>query len=232
MAPELNGKVKYGVFVAARTGSTRLPGKALMPLADVPMVAYLLRRLKGSRLAGRLVLATTDLPEDDRLEALARSEGVPCFRGDRGDLVKRYVDAARAFPCEFAVRVTADCPFVDAAGLDACLAQCEAQDAFDVASTKTRFPVGLDFEIYSTARMEALHASVDLSAEEREHLTLHMYRHPDRFVLRPLHPPPDLPKTSRTFTVDTPEDYRFAADLAARLSHGRAGLREVIEAAP
>lgn len=228
----MNGKVKYGVFVAARTGSTRLPGKALMPLAGVPMLAFLLRRLEGSRLAGRLVLATTDLPEDDRLEALARAEGVPCFRGDRGDLVKRHVDAARAYPCDFAVRVTADCPFVDAASLDACLTQCEAPGAFDIASTKTRFPVGLDFEIYSTSRMEAMHASRALSAEEREHLTLHMYRHPDRFVLRPLHPPADLPKTSRSFTVDTPEDYRFASALAARLAPGRGGLREVIEAAP
>lgn len=223
--------VKFGVFVAARIGSSRLPGKALLPLLGMPMVAFLLRRLQGSRSAGRLILATTDLPEDDRLEAIARAEGVSVFRGDKSDLVKRFVEAARAYPCDFVVRVTADCPFVDATLLDHCLSQCEAPGAFDLASTKTRFPVGLDFEIYSSAVMESLHQSQSLDADEREHLTLHMYRHPDRFVLRPLHPPPGWKESARSFTVDTAEDYRFASDLSERMGDWKAGVMDFLSEA-
>lgn len=193
------------------------------------MLAYLLRRLKCSTLAGRLILATTDLPEDDELEELARSEGVAVFRGDRQDLVKRFVDAERAFPCEYVVRVTADCPFVDGIVLDHCLAQCESALPFDIGSTKGRFPVGIDFEIYRSTRMRQLHASGILDAEEREHLTLHMYRHPDLFKIQILSPPADWTRgTSRTYTVDTSEDYRLAARLAKGAGDWTASVASIL----
>lgn len=193
------------------------------------MLSYLLRRLKSSALAGRIVLATTDLAGDDRLESLAREEGVSAFRGDNLDLVQRFVEAEREFPSEFVVRVTADCPFVDGASLDHCLEQCESAGAFDLSSTKGRFPVGIDFEIYNSATMREIRDSGALDPEEREHLTLHMYRHPEKFVMHVLQPPHPWTATSRTFTVDTEEDYRFAADLAGRAGRWDAPVSRILE---
>jgi spore coat polysaccharide biosynthesis protein SpsF len=214
--------------VAARTGSSRLPGKALLPLRGLPMLAYLLRRLKTSSRAGRIIVATTDLPGDDPLQTLAREEGLAAFRGSRDDLVARFVAAEQAYPSEYVVRVTADCPFVDGTTLDHCLGQCDAFGPFDLATTKGRFPVGVDFEIYRSATMARLHAEGSLDAQDREHLTLHMYRHRERFAFRELAAPSGWPAAGRTFTVDTPDDYAFAAALADRIGGPQATVDRIL----
>lgn len=202
---------RYGVILAARTGSTRLPGKALLPLRDIPMIALLIRRLKKSTMVSRIILATTELPEDDRLVELAQSEEIDCFRGDTNNVVKRFVQAAETFHLEYVVRVTGDCPFVDGPTLDYCLQICDRHD-FDIASTKTRFPVGIDFEIYRAEAMQHLHKE-QLTPEEREHLTLGMYNRPSQHTILPLYPPSEWESTDTHFTVDTRNDYLFAQQI-------------------
>lgn len=196
-----------GILIAARMGSRRLPGKALLPLGGVPMLSYLIRRLKPSRLAPSIALATTTLPEDDPLVALAAAEGIGVFRGDENDVVKRYVDAAAHFRLSEVVRVTADCPFVSAETLDYVLQHCDAQPGFDLATTKKNFPVGIDYEVYPAHVMELLHEGGPLTAEDREHLTLHMDRRRGAFTVREIAPPLMWKEPRISFTVDTPGDY-------------------------
>ena len=72
---------KYGIIIAARTGSKRLPGKVLLPIHNLPMIVFLIRRVLNTKLADKIVFATTCLPEDDELCAVVRREGIPVFRG-------------------------------------------------------------------------------------------------------------------------------------------------------
>ena len=69
---------RVGIVVAARSGSQRLPGKALLSLRGIPMLAFLLGRLRPARRA-TLYLATTDLPADDALEGIAIRPGCLYF---------------------------------------------------------------------------------------------------------------------------------------------------------
>src|SRR5690348_5122118 len=103
---------RTGIIVAARTGSSRLPGKALLPLNGMPMILFLLERLSPLKEA-RVAFATTRLESDDRLAAIVEEAGVPVFRGNAEDLVDRYVAAADHFGFDTVGRVTGDCPFVD-----------------------------------------------------------------------------------------------------------------------
>src|SRR6266852_5431122 len=157
---------KVGVVVGARTRSSRLPGKALLPVQGIPMISFLLRRLSRCS-GGTVILATTELPADDRLAEVARAEGVPVFRGADADVVARYVDAAERFAFDTVVRVTGDCPFVDAGLVDWCLSHAAKVERFDLATTKGRFPVGLDVEIYPAHLMARLHMEGCLSSVHR-----------------------------------------------------------------
>lgn len=203
---------RVGVIVAARMSSTRLPGKALLPLHGLPMIVFLLRRLHRIRLA-EVVVATTDVPADDRLADTVAAEGVQVFRGPETDVVARYVGAARKFGFDVVARVTADCPFVDAGLADWCIERTAQFVDFDLATTKGCFPVGLDVEIYRTDRMQALDRSGKLTAAEREHLTLHFYNHSDAFAIRRIAPPEHWAASRRHFTVDTQDDYDDARRL-------------------
>jgi spore coat polysaccharide biosynthesis protein SpsF len=202
----------YGVIIAARMGSQRLPGKALLPLKGLPMIAFIIRRLLRSELVKSYVLATTSLKEDDELEIIARNEGIDVFRGESEDVVKRFVDAAAKFDLEYVVRVTGDCPFVDGDSLDYCLGIAQQSKDFDLATTKSYFPVGIDYEIYNSKTMEFLNKK-HLTPEEREHLTLAFYNEPQSFQIIPLQPPGSWPKVSEHFTVDQISDYHFVKSV-------------------
>lgn len=220
--------MKYGVIIAARTSSTRLPGKALMTLKDLPMVVFLIRRLHNNSRSGLLHFATTDLPDDDWLASVVEAEGVPVFRGSNEDVMQRYVDAAQQFGIECVIRITADCPFVDAETLDYCLDRCETFGEFDLATTKGLFPVGIDFEIYNASSMRALHESGLPDASDREHLTKYFYDHPDRYDIRRIEPDPAWVCTTRAFTVDTEADYAWAQQAADRFDTIRFRVSDLI----
>ena len=194
------------------------------------MLAFLLRRLRPARRAA-LFLATTDLPADDALDAVAIREGVPVFRGADADVVARYVAAAERFSLDTVVRVTADCPFVDAEIVDYCLEQLERDEAFDLATTKTRFPQGLDAEIYRADGMAELHRSGGLAASEREHLTLHYYNYSEKYRIRYIDPKASWHSAGRHLMVDTAADYAFAARLAASLPAGDLSISAVLRTA-
>ena len=87
------------------------------------MIQFLLERLRATRFGGPVIFATTQRADDDALAELVRALGVPVFRGADADVAGRYLGAAREFELDWIVRVTGDCPFVDAESLDACLAQ-------------------------------------------------------------------------------------------------------------
>ena len=184
-----------------------------MPLNGVPMISFLIRRLKTSKLIKQLIFATTALPEDDLLVRTVEQEKIDVFRGDRDDVVRRFVEAARAYNISYVVRVTGDCPFVDGPSLDYCLEKCNQIDDFDLASTKGSFPVGIDYEIYNAEAMARLHEKV-LTSDEREHLTLAMYNRSDYYKIVRLTPPDDWPKSSADFTVDTEQDYESAKAIS------------------
>jgi spore coat polysaccharide biosynthesis protein SpsF (cytidylyltransferase family) len=219
-----------GIVVAARTGSQRLPGKALLPLSGVPMIAYLLRRQKPVR-GVTLVLATTQLPADDALAELAAAEGVPLFRGADADVVARYVAAAERFALDTVVRVTGDCPFVSAELVDYCIERAAGSLPFDLATTKTRFPVGLDAEIFRADSMARLHRSGRLTAVEREHLTLYYYNHAGAHNIRYIEPLPSWLPVGGHLTVDVAADYEFARKVAAALPAGDLSIEAVLQSA-
>jgi spore coat polysaccharide biosynthesis protein SpsF len=202
----INRLGSVGVIVAARTGSKRLPGKVLMPLGGQPMILFLLHRLSSSQYASAIVLATTDQPSDDVLANIVSNAGYPVFRGSEENLVNRYINAAAHYGFDYVVRVTGDCPLVDAESLDFCLKQTFLDTKFDLASTKGNFPIGIDYEIYSASKMIELEMSEIFTSEEREHLTLHFYNHADKYTILQLQPRVDW-SSGGTYTVDTLCDY-------------------------
>lgn len=201
---------RVGVIVSARAASRRLPSKALLPLGGLPMILFLMHRLKPTR-GVEVVLATTALTSDDQLSETVSRFGVPVFRGDPENLVRRYCDASNHFGFDTAVRVTADCPFVDAGLIEYCLQQAMKLPDWDLVTTKGQFPVGLDAEIFPVAVMQKLSDSAPLTNEDREHLTLHLYN--NYYKVKRIVPPADWVASSGVYTVDTPADYQLAQGI-------------------
>lgn len=196
----------------ARTSSSRLPGKVLKPILGRPMLALQVERLKRCREIDRLVVATSDGPEDDPIQALCEATGTDCFRGSLNDVLDRVHRAALAFGADHVVRLTGDCPLADPAVIDR-LVQFHLTGGFTYSSNvePPTWPDGLDAEILTLAALETANAEAE-KRSEREHVTPFVRFQPERFPRGNLvHDGPDL--SDLRWCVDGPEDF----DLITRI---------------
>ena len=92
------------LIIQARMGSSRLPGKSMLPLAGNPLVSAILERVKRVQNINNIVLATSHKGEDDVLAKLAFDNGVETFRGSENDLVDRYYQCAKSFNADVVLR--------------------------------------------------------------------------------------------------------------------------------
>jgi spore coat polysaccharide biosynthesis protein SpsF len=106
-----------------RTGSTRLPQKALKEIGGKPTIEYLIDRVKKSKLADKIVLCTTELSEDDRLCEIATKNNIEFFRGSSPDKLKRWLGAAKQYNIDFFVNADGDDIFFDSGLADICFEQ-------------------------------------------------------------------------------------------------------------
>lgn len=75
--------MRDGIIIQARTGSTRLHNKILLPFyGEQRIIDILVGNIKQACAGKTIVLATTDRPQDDILEEVAR-EAYLCYRGTR-----------------------------------------------------------------------------------------------------------------------------------------------------
>lgn len=215
-------------IVQARTGSTRLPGKVLLPLLGTPMLSMVMRRAARARSVDEVVVATTELSADDSIVELARREGWRYERGSETDLLDRYVQAARANDAAVVVRITSDCPLIDPVLID------EAVGAFsgagvDYASNTLEprtYPRGLDVEVVTADALERAWREDDNPAL-REHATPYLYRHPERFRLLRVPGPED--HSDRRWSVDTRDDYDLVRSIFEAFQRDDFSWREALE---
>ena len=121
---------KLGIIIQARTGSTRLPSKMILPFyGNDGILSILLSRLTQCKLADSIIVATTSSSPDDAICDLVREHRVKCFRGDENDVLDRFIQAARYYGISKIIRICADNPFLDIESLDSLILASENIDA-------------------------------------------------------------------------------------------------------
>ena len=146
-------------IVQARSSSTRLPGKVLLPIEGIPMVVYQLERLKRCKSLDRLVLATSSDSSDDALSSVVERAGFTVYRGELQDVLRRFSDCARHYGAEVVVRLTGDCPFSDPALVDE-LVEAYIDEGWDylakcVDEKMLTVPDGFDAEVFRAPLLES-----------------------------------------------------------------------------
>lgn len=204
--------MKVAGVIQARMGSTRLPGKALLPLAGRPLVWHIVDRMRRTERCESIVLATTADPRNEPLVAWAESEGLGVVQEAlEDDLAARIAEAVRLTGADVLLKCGGDCPLVDPAVMRAMIDRCVAEDA-DFVSNRVRwtFPLGLSCDVVSARAVLWCDAHLK-AAEDRELFAIWIRDHPDRFKVISHEWREDL--SHHGWTVDTPEDYAFVSSL-------------------
>jgi len=200
--------------IQARVGSTRLPGKVLLPLSGRPVLERMLARVAVATQLDEIVVATTRLAADESIRALAASLGLRCISGDPSDLLDRHRQAARATAADAVVKIPSDCPLIDPAVIDQTVAFFRARRATFAFVSNLHPPTWPDGNDVEVVRRDALEeAWRDATrAIEREHTTPFIWDQPGRFAIGNVvwGDGRDLSATHR-LTLDYPEDYQLIA---------------------
>jgi spore coat polysaccharide biosynthesis protein SpsF len=210
-----------GAIIQARTSSTRLPGKVLLDLpygSGITVLQQVVRRLKQSKEIDTIVIATTEDKADDAVVDIASFEGVASFRGSKENVLERYYLAAKTFGVTTVVRITSDCPCIDASVVDANIQHHIVANAdYSSISASRTFPEGLDNEVFSFGVLEMAYKNAT-NDYEKEHVTPYIYRsNPGAFKICVLDAPEDLYDPQLRITIDTEEDYALLCLLFENL---------------
>ena len=201
-------KMRVVAIIQARMGSTRLSGKVLMPLKNIPMLEHIVRRVSRSEKLTDVVVATSTEEADDVVWEFCERRKIPCYRGSQNNVLERYYEAARLYEADVVVRLTADNPFVDAEVIDEAIIYYLGKRKLDYLSYRKGLPLGVSVEVFS---YYALQRAYDMTnnPECLEHVTLFMYRNPKLFVCEK-HDCIGRDYSNYRLTVDTEDDYRLA----------------------
>jgi len=210
--------MKNLVIVQARMGSTRLPGKIMKDLGGKPLLLRMIERLTKAKKPDKIVIATSTLPEDEKIVQLCKEENFDYFRGSPDDLLDRHYQCAKNFNAKVVSKIPSDVPLIDPNVVDMVFDFYENND-FDYVSNlhPPSFPDGFDVEIFSFEVLKDCwkNSSKDF---EREHTTPYIWENPQKFSIGNVLMPggQDLSQKFR-LTIDYEEDYQVISEIFENL---------------
>jgi spore coat polysaccharide biosynthesis protein SpsF (cytidylyltransferase family) len=207
--------MKRVAIIQARMSSSRLPGKVLQPIGNTPMIMFMLRRVMRATQLDCIVVATSTDKSDDVLVEQIQRGGFECFRGSLLDVLSRFNSAADASSADVVVRLTGDCPLIDADIIDRAVTTL-VSGKFDYVSNvePPTYPNGLDVEAFTRDALTRAHIGAE-SASDREHVTSYIRRNKILFKNDNLRSVSDM--SSMRWTVDHSEDLALVRAMVAAL---------------
>ncbi len=200
---------RVNAIVEARMGSTRLPGKTMMPVVGKPSIELLIERLRLASMLDNIILATSTNKEDDVIEHFCEDKKIDCFRGSSEDVLSRVYNAAKTYETDVIVEVTGDCPLLDPWLIDDCI-NIFLNSQYDYLSNfiEQSYPPGIDVQIFT---FEVLEEMERLAKEEkyREHVSLYILKHPEQYKMYNIVAPYELTYPDWHLELDEYKDYEL-----------------------
>jgi spore coat polysaccharide biosynthesis protein SpsF (cytidylyltransferase family) len=208
--------------------SSRLPGKVMMKPDDKnPIVYYVIKQLQNCKLLDKVVIATTNLPEDDVLADYVKDMGISLFRGSSNDVLDRYYQCAKEFSFSDIVRITSDNPLIDPTIVDLVISKYLEGDFDYVTNCHPRtFPHGTETEVFSFKTLETVWKNAK-NPSEREHVTPYIYNNPDKFKLFNVDNSKNL--SNLRWTVDRENDFNLVQSLVMKIKKRPILMNDILE---
>ncbi len=194
--------------ISARMGSTRLPGKVLMPLSGEPVLVRIVERVSRSKYFDDIVIATSTNPGDDKIEAFCNERGYHCYRGSEDDVLARVYEAAKSCDADIVYRGMGDSPLVDHRIVDDLLEKL-VDGNYDFVSNEmgdAPVPDGFDATVFTRSSLEDGYNEAT-HPEMREHVTVHIKTNPKRYKILALKAEGEMIFPGLRLTLDTAQDY-------------------------
>jgi spore coat polysaccharide biosynthesis protein SpsF len=225
-----------GIIIQARMGSTRLPHKILLDFYQgETLIEVLINNLhKVDNVP--VIVATSENPNNDELVSFLQQRNITVFRGDENDVLSRFIGAAEQNGIDGVVRICSDNPFLDWHGVAKLIEKAKNSNADYIGyrinntpSIKTHF--GFWGEYVTLATLKRVASQTD-DPQAHEHVTLHVYSHPEEYRCEWIDCPDFLQgREDIRLTVDNAEDFENAQRVYSALCANNSdfGLEDIVD---
>ena len=210
-------KKNFAIIIEARTNSQRLPSKVIKKINGISILENLINRIKHQKLVKKIIVATTKLKRDNKIEDICKKRNIICFRGHENDLIKRVSDAAIKHNVTDIIQLTSDNPLVDIKTLlDLYKIYLKGKYDFVSNSIIRTFPIGTDIRIFSVKKLTKY--STKVYGNKRQHTCYYFLKNKKIFknynlIAKKKYNRPDL-----RLTLDYREDFQLIKKIIIYLS--------------
>tara|TARA_B100002019_G_C21048674_1_gene488085 strand:- start:46 stop:765 length:720 start_codon:yes stop_codon:yes gene_type:complete len=155
-------------------GSSRLPGKVMKKINNIPLLHVLIKRISGSILVDNFMVATSLNSEDDIITEFCKENKINFFRGSESDVLDRFYKAAislNEIPTNI-IRICSDNPLLSYKVVDFVINEfnLSGKDYFSNSNNEPDYlEDGFDVEVFTFKALESAWQNAKLSSE-REHV--------------------------------------------------------------
>lgn len=223
-------------IIQARVGSSRLPGKILLPFYNGKCILELLIEKLCHVEGTNIIVATSNDFSNNAIEDCMKKYNVPVFRGSENDVLQRFIDAATSYGVKKIIRICSDNPFLELDSIKQLVHIASSSDSDyisfkvdGVPSIKTHYGFWCEY-----VTLEALLRVKEETKEDfyHEHVTNYIYEHSNVFNISWIDVSNQLNKyPGIRLTVDTQQDFEDARNVYENLCNVNAfpTIREVLE---
>lgn len=179
------------IIIQARTGSTRLPNKILLPFyKNKTILDIICERLSKNKYLIPICIATTNNSNDDILYNKYKDDkNIFTYRGDENNVLSRFIDCAEYFNKKTIIRVCSDNPLISLKYMenliDNYIKNNKDYMSYSIDGKKCcmKSHIGIFSEIVSLNSLK----KVIVKTKEKhflENVTEYIYENPDKFCIK------------------------------------------------
>ena len=146
------------MYNSSKINSTRLPNKALKDICGKTCIQRVIERVQKSQLLDEIWLATTKKKTDKVFKKICEANEINFFQGSINNVLSRYYNIVKISNADYIVRITGDCPLVDASIIDKAVKLIIEKKCDYLSNTLERtYPDGIDVEVFSQKALNKAH---------------------------------------------------------------------------
>lgn len=203
--------------IEARMGSSRLPGKTMVPIyKNMILLECVVQRFRACLTLDDVVVATSIEKGDDTIADWCKTNSIKVFRGSEDNVLERVAGAARHFEADAIVQMGADSAYLDYELIDQ-LVGCYQAGSYDYLCNDLRltYPLGIYGHVVRVEKLLELTQKQDLSDKDRSDVVRYFWEHPQDYSISNIEAPPELHDPELRLTIDYPEDMEQARSVYA-----------------
>jgi spore coat polysaccharide biosynthesis protein SpsF (cytidylyltransferase family) len=217
-------------IIEARMGSSRLPGKTLMPVfKEKALLELVVERFMRCCKVDEIWVATTTETADDAIMQWCADHNIRCFRGSEEDVLDRVAQTAIQADADGIVQMGADSAYLDYRLIDELVLHFRSGRYDYVCNDMVlTYPLGIYGHVVKTECLRTINAKSDLEPADRENVVRYVWERPSEYSILNVTAPSELSFPGMRLTIDYPEDLTLARRVYRHFNHTAFSTKQII----